>query len=630
MRSAADGVKAFESVVCALVSLSLPEESCIYDDLLLFISLKMSSSLNINDVVSRVAKKKNEWAELPPEKKLELLDRLMDNLEENCEQLQAASIIKRDGEGNSSSSPSYASLEPQYLSALQNSSSCVHWLHSSMLLSNWLGIIREYFDSVVKTGAPPAPLEVKEAPTPEGKPQRYFVKVGPKGLLHTTLVTCGSMELLVEGPIEQEMIHQRPPGLTAILGAGNFDGPVDLLTSLFIENKVCVYKMSPFNAGLLDPLSKLFAPLLDADYCAFIFGGAEEGAALLQHPEVCKWYMTGSAATASNIIWGCPTPPPPPAQPIFNKPMTVELGNCTPWIVCPGKWSYRQLKWHAAAIAAAMTFNGAHICAHPQIIVTCKNWQQREEFLDLVRMYIEDIYYVGCYYPDFAKRMESYKQQLIDMGRKPEEFEVSVKCPLSKDSENKKIIFATNLPEDSFFCRQETFSPCCGEVPLDTENTIEAFLPAAVQYTNNKVHGGLSVSISVRPSTPAEEKVVEEAISNLNYGAVQINTDTKLSIAFPSLVWGGCPGSTIYDLNSGIGFIGNCFGIKRPLKSVIRAPFLNFTQMIMAAPTKYNAAKMSKLWRRIAFATFQRRSTQGWISFAGSLTKIASAFAANL
>ena len=53
-------------------------------------------------------------------------------------------------------------------------------------------------------------------------------------------------------------------------------------------------------------------------------------------------------------------------------------------------------------------------------------------------------------------------------------------------------------------------------------------------------------------------QVVEQAIADLEYGAVHINTDTKLSIAFPSLVWGGCPGSTIYELNSGIGFVRLC------------------------------------------------------------------------
>ncbi|CDJ50326.1 hypothetical protein, conserved [Eimeria brunetti] len=365
-----------------------------------------SPEQNIAAVVSRVAAKKDEWASLPPEKKLNILDLLMDNLNANCEELQAASIAKRDGEGNASSSPSYASLDPQNLKVLQYCSSASHWLHSGMLISNWLGIIREYYEAIIKTGAPPQPLQVREAPTPEGKPQRYFVKVGPRGLLHSTLVTCGSMEVMVEGPVEEELIHQRKAGVAAVLGAGNFDGPVDLLTSLFIENKVCIYKVSPFNSVLLSPLNKIFLPLIENDYAAFICGGVEEGSALLKHPEVDKWFMTGSAATAYRIIWGTPKPPAPPAVPIFDKPMTVELGNCTPWIVCPGKWSYRQLKWHAAAIAAAMTFNGAHICVHPQVLITCKNWSQREEFLRLIRMYLEDIHYVGCYYPDFAERME--------------------------------------------------------------------------------------------------------------------------------------------------------------------------------------------------------------------------------
>ncbi|XP_026192240.1 uncharacterized protein LOC34618895 [Cyclospora cayetanensis] len=586
------------------------------------------ATADMNEAISRVAAKKTEWACLSPARKLEILDLLLDNLYAHCEELQEASIIKRDGETDTA--PAYDALEPHELTALQNSSRSTHWLHSSMLIGNWLVIIREYFEAVVKTGAPPKPVAVREMPTEEGKPQRFLVKVGPQGLLHTTLVTYGSMELMVEGPVEQEMLHEKPPGVSAILGAGNFDGPIDLLTSLFIENRVCVYKVSPYNSLLLDPLNKVFAPLTENGYAAFIYGGPDEGKALLNHPEVDKWYMTGSAATAYTILWGSPTPPSSPAEPLLNKDMTVELGNCTPWIICPGKWSQRQLKWHASAIAAAMSFNGAHICAHPQVLVTCKNWPQRKEFLQLIQMCINEINYVGCYYPDFVARMESTKRQLMELGRKPEDFEIQVQCPLSKDTDIKCIIFATDLPEDCFFTQQETFSPCCGEVQLDTDGTIEAFLPVAVKYANEKVHGGLSVSVSVKPITPKEEQAVEQAIADLEYGAVHINTDSKLSIAFPSLIWGGRPGSNIYNLNSGIGFIGNCFGFKRPVKSVVRAPILNFTHMILTAPNSSSAKRMAKLWRRISHATFQRRSSQSWWSFAGGLTKIASAFAANL
>ncbi|KAL8437708.1 hypothetical protein ACSSS7_000733 [Eimeria intestinalis] len=318
-------------------------------------------AVDVNGVVSRVAAKKGEWAALAPARKLELLDLLLDNLNANLELLQEASKEKRDGPPETA--PSYAALSKDEAKALQNASKAAHYLHSAMvgswgactlmlfslrgffaaqksreLISNWLGVIREYFDAVVKTGAPPPPMSVRELPAEKGQPQRFAVKVGPKGLLHTTLVTYGSMELIVEGPVEQELLHQRPAGVTAVLGAGNFDGPVDLLTSLFIENKVCVYKSSPMNTLLLKPMKRIFAPLLEHDYAAILIGDVAEAQILLHHPEVEKWYMTGSAATAYRIIWGEPTPPQPPAKPLLDKPMTVELGNCTPWIVCPGKW----------------------------------------------------------------------------------------------------------------------------------------------------------------------------------------------------------------------------------------------------------------------------------------------------
>lgn len=50
---------------------------------------------------------------------------------------------------------------------------------------------------------------------------------------------------------------------------------------------------------------------------------------------------------------------------------------------------------------------------------------------------------------------------------------------------------------------------------------------------------------------------MEDAILNLRYGSVHVNTVTMLGIAFPSLVWGGHPGATVYDLQSGMGFVSH-------------------------------------------------------------------------
>lgn len=43
----------------------------------------------------------------------------------------------------------------------------------------------------------------------------------------------------------------------------------------------------------MEPMRKIFEPLIEHGYAAFVFGDAAEGKALLNHPEVEKWYMTG-------------------------------------------------------------------------------------------------------------------------------------------------------------------------------------------------------------------------------------------------------------------------------------------------------------------------------------------------
>lgn len=89
---------------------------------------------DINEIIARVAAKKAEWASLAPGRKLEILDSLLDNLDANFEELQNASIVKRDGEGGAGSS--YASLDEKDRNALQNASRASHYLHSAMVCRN--------------------------------------------------------------------------------------------------------------------------------------------------------------------------------------------------------------------------------------------------------------------------------------------------------------------------------------------------------------------------------------------------------------------------------------------------------------------------------------------------------------
>lgn len=85
----------------------------------------------VNSLVSRVAAKKYEWASLSPQKKLEIIDLLLDNVNSNSERLLAASITKRDGPADEA--PSYRALAAREQDAMRDASKVTHYLHSPMV-----------------------------------------------------------------------------------------------------------------------------------------------------------------------------------------------------------------------------------------------------------------------------------------------------------------------------------------------------------------------------------------------------------------------------------------------------------------------------------------------------------------
>ena len=72
-------------------------------------------------------------------------------------------------------------------------------------------------------------------------------------------------------------------------------------------------------------------------------------------------------------------------QPPLNKAITAELGCVTPYLVVPGKWSPRAIKYYADECVAGMMNNAGHNCTKLEILVTAKGWPQREAFVAAVR-----------------------------------------------------------------------------------------------------------------------------------------------------------------------------------------------------------------------------------------------------
>ena len=71
--------------------------------------------------------------------------------------------------------------------------------------------------------------------------------------------------------------------------------------------------------------------------------------------------------------------------PPLKKPITAELGCVTPCIVTPGKWSKSAIQYHAEECAASLTVNAGHNCCKLEVIITAKDWPQRQEFMQAVK-----------------------------------------------------------------------------------------------------------------------------------------------------------------------------------------------------------------------------------------------------
>ena len=91
-----------------------------------------------------------------------------------------------------------------------------------------------------------------------------------------------------------------------MLGAGNVSAiaALDSLHKLFAENQVVLLKMNPVNAYVGEFLEKALQPLIQAGFLAIVYGDAELGRYLCQHPQIETIHITGSHQTHDAIVWG--------------------------------------------------------------------------------------------------------------------------------------------------------------------------------------------------------------------------------------------------------------------------------------------------------------------------------------
>src|ERR1700756_941799 len=100
--------------------------------------------------------------------------------------------------------------------------------------------------------------------------------------------------------------NPRGPEVCLVLGAGNLGTitALDIIDQLYIRGNVCAVKMNPVNEYLGPFYEHIFKEFISRGWLRLLYGGADVGGYLAQHPKVDTIHMTRSAATYDAIVWG--------------------------------------------------------------------------------------------------------------------------------------------------------------------------------------------------------------------------------------------------------------------------------------------------------------------------------------
>ena len=433
-------------------------------------------------------------------------------------------------------------------------------------------------------------------------------------------------------------------GSSLVLGAGNVSGipAADMLTKLCVDNRAVLLKMNPVNECVGSVFERAFAPLVENDLLRIISGDAGIGAAAVEDERVDDIHITGSEATHAAIVWG-------PAgsdredrkrrdEPVLDKPVGSELGNVTPWVVVPGAYTKTALNFQAENIVASMTNNAAFNCVATRVIVTWKQWPERERFLQRIENALARVPQRVAYYPGAEQRFEQYSGLTAD---KAQQLLRNTACGGVSGSQTCPggtttfvagshqadgtlpwtLIRNVKADEDSPLFASESFVCVCAEVPIDAASP-EEFLRKATEFCNEKLWGTLAASITVPgrfKRNPATRNVLDECVDRLRYGVVAQNQWAGVVFALMSPPWGGHPSSTRQDIQSGTGWVHNSFMLTGIEKTVLEAPLVVLPKPVWLASHPAPESVAWSLCRLFQNSSLWNLSTLGYYAMKGGL-----------
>ncbi len=511
----------------------------------------------LDAAVNEVAAHAAGWAATPPAARADLLDRLLrDIMGAQDEWLAAACAAK-------GLTPGSAEAGEELFAGI----------------GTLVRMARLYRDALRQIAASGRPSHGPVSTAPDG---RLRVRVFPETAFDRVVFPQTTAEVWMQPGVTTEEIDAGQAaaygdpaahaGVSLVLAAGNVAslGPRDVLSKLFVEGKVVVMKANPVNDYLVPHWGRALAALVEAGVLRIVDGGAAVGQYLTGHAAITEVHITGSDKTYDAVVFG---PGEEGARrkaaddPLLDKPVSAELGNVSPVIIVPGKWSISELTYQAEHVATMLVNNAGFNCLAARVIVTRSEWPQREAFLGALTQALAQITTRRAYYPGAAERRDAFvaaHPEAEQLGTGPAD---ALPWTFIRGVEpGRTTDIAFNV---------ESFCGECAETAL-TAPSAAAFVDAAVAFCNDVVWGTLSATILASPSTlkdPAVADAVDRAVADLRYGAIGVNVWHALVFAIGTTTWGAYPGHPRTDIQSGSGVVGNAAMFGRPQKSVVRGPF---------------------------------------------------------
>lgn len=194
--------------------------------------------------------KPQDWAETSAVDRLALIEEIQHNLIHFAEELgQADARMKNDLIGE------------EFVSLAEGMGTTVNPMGMTLMG------IRRLYESLVH-GLMPEPLSVKKL-----KDDVYQVEVYPVYRKDKLMAGKQKGYLHVKGEPRQVNPLDKPAGVIAVSGAGNYSSSIEMVMALFLENKAVIHKPHQLNEATDRVWENVFAPLIERK--ALVFIGAD-------------------------------------------------------------------------------------------------------------------------------------------------------------------------------------------------------------------------------------------------------------------------------------------------------------------------------------------------------------------